>query len=173
MAPDEAIVVVAALGAPHGIRGFSHLRSFTEPPENVLDYAPWLLRRDDGWSAAGAEVRRHRGGLVARVSGIADRDAAALLSGVEIGVPIGSLPAAEDGEYYWRDLVGIAVRNPAGAALGRVVRMMATGAHDVMVLDDGGRERLVPFVADIVVSVRLAADAAPGEVVADWEPDWD
>lgn len=173
MSPDGAVVVVAALGAPHGIRGFSHLRSFTQPPENVLDYAPWLLCRDGRWCAADAEVRRYRGGLVARVAGVADRDAAALLSGVEIGVRADSLPEAEEGEYYWRDLVGLAVRNPAGEPLGRVARMLATGAHDVMVLDDRGRERLVPFVADIVRSVRLGSLAVPGEVVADWERDWD
>ncbi len=168
-------MVVAAIGAPFGIRGFSHLRSFTEPPNNVLDYQPWLARRDGHWTDASAEIQHHRGGIVVRLAGIDDRDDAAAMRGVEIGVPAARLPAPDEDEFYWRDLVGREVRNLEGVALGTVAGMMATGAHDVMVLDDNGAERLIPFARAHVLSV--ADPAGPkttksGPLLVDWQPDW-
>lgn len=121
-----------------------------------------------------AEVERHRGGIVARLAGIDNRDDAAALKGVEIGVPAGSLPAPNEDEFYWRDLVGREVRNLEGVVLGTVADMMATGAHDVMVLDDHGAERLIPFVRAHVLSVANArpASASRGALLVDWQPDW-
>lgn len=167
-------MVVAAIGAPFGVRGFAHLRSFTDPPDNVLDYQPWLARRDGRWMDTSAEVERHRGGIVARLAGIDNRDDAAALKGVEIGVPAASLPAPNEDEFYWRDLVGREVRNLEGVVLGTVADMMATGAHDVMVLDDDGAERLIPFVRAHVLAVAgaAAATAKPGPLLVDWQPDW-
>ena len=123
---------------------------------------------------ANAEIERHRGGIVTRLAGIDNRDAAAALKGVEIGVPAASLPEPNEDEIYWRDLVGREVHNLEGVALGTVTDMMATGAHDVMVLDDHGTERLIPFVRAHVRAVAHAvpASAEPGPLLVDWQPDW-
>ena len=173
-AQAEAVVVVAAIGAPFGVRGFSHLRSFTDPPDNVLDYPPWLARLNGRWMDTNAENERHRGGIVTRLAGIDNRDDAAALKGVEIGVPAASLPVPNEDEFYWRDLVGREVCNLEGVALGTVANMMATGAHDVMVLNDHGEERLIPFVRAHVLSVASAVPASskPGPLLVDWQPDW-
>lgn len=165
-------MVVAAIGAPFGVRGFSHLRSFTDPPDNVLDYQPWLVRRDGRWMEADAEVQRHRGGIVVRFAGIDNRDDAAAIRGVEIGVPAERLPAPDEGEFYWRDLVGREVRNLEGVALGVVTGMMATGAHDVMVLDDNGVERLIPFARAFVQSASDEGESKAKPLLVDWQPDW-
>lgn len=165
-------MVVAAIGAPFGVRGFSHLRSFTDPPDNVLDYQPWLVRRNGRWVDANAEIERHPRGIVVRLAGIDNRDDAAAQRGVEIGVPAASLPAPDEDECYWRDLVGREVHNLEGVALGMVTGMMATGAHDVMVLDDHGVERLIPFAGAFVRSV--SGDDGPNAkpLLVDWQPDW-
>jgi 16S rRNA processing protein RimM len=75
------------------------------------------------------------------------------------------LPPLEAGEYYWTDLEGLTVRNTAGQVLGSVERLLETGANDVLVLD-GGRDRLIPFVAGQVV---LNVDLEAGEIEVDWE----
>ena len=108
---------------------------------------------------------------MARLAGIDNRDDAAALRGVEIGVPADTLPATDEDEFYWRDLVGREVRNLEGVVLGTVADMMPTGAHDVMVLDDNGTERLIPFVRAHVLSVGGAA-AKPDPLLVDWQPDW-
>ena len=178
-AGGEDMVVIASLGRPFGVHGWVHVRSFTEPPDNALHYQPWRLRRAAGalagasatppdWETFAVEARRHAKGLVARIAGYTSREATAAWRGAEVGVDASVLPAAEPGEYYWRDLVGLAAATERGESLGEVARLFATPAHDVLVLADGERERLVPFTKDIVSDVDLSA----GRVVLAWQPDW-
>ena len=144
------------------------VRSYTEPAENLLAYRPWQLNREGQWQAVEAEARVHHGGFIGRLAEVADRDVAALFVGAEIGVERSVLPAPDADEYYWRDLTGLQVRNLDGDALGCVTRLLPTPAHDVLVVEDAGRERLIPFVRKAVAEVDIAA----GCVVVDWPRDW-
>lgn len=172
-ADSDAIVLVGLVGAPFGLKGWAHVRSFTDPPENLLGYEPWQLRRNSGpteadWERIEVEVERHASGLIARFDGVRDREAAVELRGSGIGVAASVLPAPEEGEYYWRDLIGAEVANKAGVRLGKVQRLFATPAHDVLVVADDVGERLIPFVEEWVVDVGPGS----GRVVVDWEADW-
>ncbi|MFU8815714.1 MAG: ribosome maturation factor RimM [Pseudomonadales bacterium] len=149
-------VVVGRIGAAHGVAGAMHVTSFTVPPENILEYRPWLL--EDGGGYREVKVRSlkvHGTGFVAQLAGIEDRDRAQALAGTLIAVPRDALPALDpDEEYYWQDLVGLTVVNTAGSELGEVVRLLSTGAHDLLVV--GADETLIPFVAAFVLEVDLA-----------------
>ena len=169
----DAVVVVGVVGAPFGVKGWAHVTSYTDPPGNLLDYGPWQLRgetgtNDPGWAPIEVEAQRHGGGLIARFSGVRDRDAAVDLRGAGIGVSAGVFPVPEHGEYYWRDLIGSAVVNRAGRRLGEVQRLFATPAHDVLVVVDDQGERLIPFVSEWVVAVIPECR----RVVVDWQADW-
>ncbi|WP_420468690.1 ribosome maturation factor RimM [Panacagrimonas sp.] len=158
----------------YGVKGWVKLHSFTRPIDNLLEYAPWWIARGSGFEANLVEGRLHAGGLIASISGpdgqtIADRDVAASLIGAEIQVERDRLPEPGEGEFYWFDLVGLAVRNLEGVALGTVAAVTSNGAQDVLVLRDGEVERLIPFVqGPIIQSVSLQ----DGAIVADWEPDY-
>ena len=170
---SDAVVLVGLVGAPFGVKGWAHVRSYTDPPENLLGYEPWQLRRSSGtreagWEPTEVEVEPHASGLIARFDGIRDRDAAVELRGSGIGVAASVLPAPEEGEYYWRDLIGAEVANKAGVRLGEIRRLLATPAHDVLVVGDDDGERLIPFVGEWVVAVTPES----GRVVVDWEADW-
>jgi 16S rRNA processing protein RimM len=168
MDPDRP-VVVGRITRAHGVRGWVRIQSWTAPPENLLGYRPWLLREGDGWRALAVdEVDRQPKGLIARLGGVDDRDAADALAGREIAVPRHCLPAAEDDEYYWFDLIGLEVRTPDGRELGRIERLLETGANDVLVVRGEDRERLVPFIESVVREVDLEA----GRLIADWDPDF-
>lgn len=161
------VVVIGTIGAPFGIGGWMHVKSFTDPPDNILDYAPWRLQSRGEWRPVDAQVRAHRAGFIARITGVADRDHAAELRGSDIGVSADVLGATEPGEYYWRDLIGLAVTNGTGESLGHVTRLTATPAHDVLVVKDRDRERLIPFVREIVLNVE------PGHrLIVDWQANW-
>ena len=162
------VVVVGVVGAPFGVKGWIHVRSFTEPAENLLAYQPWLLGRAERWEAVTSEARAHRGGFVAHLGEAGDRDAAAAMAGLRIGVDAALLPPPAENETYWRDLVGLHVASLSGEALGVVSRIVPMPAHDVLAIDDGGRERLIPFVREIVADVDLAA----GRLRVDWQPGW-
>jgi len=106
--------------------------------------------------------------LLARVAGIEVREVATTWVGREIFITRGQLPPTAAGEVYWADLIGLAVVNRSGIELGEVVRLLETGAHDVLVVR-GDRERLIPFVRGVhVVSIDLHAR----RVVVEWEADY-
>ena len=106
-------------------------------------------------------------GVVVRLEGCHDRDQAGDYSGCEIAVDRSRFPSLEDGEFYWTDLVGLRVINSEGVDLGRIERMMETGANDVMVVR-GATERLIPFLTGSVVQ---SVDFDDEAVVVDWHQD--
>lgn len=169
----DGVVLVGVVGAPFGVEGWAHVRSYTDPPDNLLGYAPWQLRRqtgenDSGWVPIEVEVQRHGGGLIARFEGVRNRDRAVELRGSGIGVLASALPVPAQGEYYWRDLIGTEVVNQAGVHIGQVQRLFATPAHDVLVVVDDFGERSIPFVKEWVIAVLPEC----GRMVVDWEADW-
>lgn len=162
-------MVVGRITGVFGIKGWVKVASFTDPADNLLDYRPWLLESGDGFVPLElAEVKRRTGGFVARIDGCDDRTSAEAFTGRDIAVPRSEMPAAAEGEYYWFDLVGLDVVTPGGETLGRVQRLMQTGANDVLVTREGSKERLVPFIASVVTDVDLAAR----RITAEWDPDF-
>lgn len=161
-------LVLGRITGPFGLRGWVKVFSYTEPREAVLNYKRWLLSNKGEWQAVTVvEGQRHGKTVIVRIDGFEDRDQAASLAGTEIGVPRDELPQIEDGHFYWSDLEGLRVVNHDGTELGRVAYLLETGAKDVMVIE-GERERLIPFVMDRVV---LGVDLAEGVIRVDW--DWD
>ena len=161
-------VVLGRIVGLFGVRGWVKVFSHTDPREAVLEHKSWLLNRNDSWqSVQVAEGKRQGKSVIARLSGIDDRDAAAALVGSDIGVPRDALPDAKPGEFYWVDLEGLRVVQNDGSDLGRVDYLLATGANDVLVVK-GETERLIPFVMDEIV---LDVDLGNGVITVDWE--WD
>lgn len=151
------------LGA-FGIQGWIRIQSYTRPAEGVLDYRRWRLG-DKVWEVE--EGRPQGSSVVAKLKGLAGRDEAMALRGLEVQVERSEMPDAEPGEYYWFDLVGCEVHNLSGAELGQVESLFSNGAQDVLVIR-GERERMVPFVPEIVKHVDLGRK----RIVLDWEPEY-
>jgi 16S rRNA processing protein RimM len=162
------MVVMARVVAPFAVKGWIRVQPFTQLPASLLDYPVWWLGREGGWTPRALEEGAvHGKSVVAKLAGCDERDAAAAMQGLEVAVPRSQLPQSQPGEYYWSDLLGLAVRNLQNQALGRVERLLETGANQVLVVR-GDRERLIPCVAAFVVTV----DLAQGEIVVDWGLDF-
>ncbi len=162
------VVPVGTVGRAHGVRGWVRVRSDMQPPEELLRHPTWLLERVGGWRpVAVRSARAHGTAFVAHLEGVEDRDAAAALAGLRLGLPREALPALDDGQYYWVDLIGLEVLDEAGESLGVVREMIETGANDVMVVrpdtaPEPGRtrrpDRIIPFLTgDVVREVELDA----------------
>jgi len=168
-APDNAPeqVVVARISGAYGVLGWIRVVSFTEPPENILEYGPWYVAEGSGWRELGiGEIKVHGEGFIAKLRDVTSRDQAQALSGRLIAVPRDQLPALDEAsEYYWRDLVGLEVFDTAGQRLGRVDHLLATGPHDVLVIKQGDETCLIPFLEKYVPEVDLAA----GKLLVDWQ----
>lgn len=154
--------------APYGVKGWIKIHPYTEAIEGLTRYAEWWLGKQGEWRKAVVIQSRPQGKtLVAKLQGCDDRAAARLLKNLHIAVERSHLPAAKEGEYYWADLIGLEVVNLRGEALGVVSALFATGANDVLRVQ-GERERLIPFIPQVVREVSLDAAA----IRVDWELDY-
>lgn len=154
--------------APYGVNGWIKIQPFTQESRGLLDYSLWQVGREGAWQPRSVESAKvHGAAVVAKLEGITDRDQAAVLQGMRIAISREQFPEADAGEFYWADLVGLKVVNAAGIDLGTVSRVFETGANDVLVVE-GERERLLPFVETVVRQV----DVAGGTITVDWEADY-
>jgi 16S rRNA processing protein RimM len=161
------MLVLGPISGVYGVRGWVKVFSETEPRDNILTFQRWYLGASCHPRRV-ADGRRRGKGLVARLEGCEDRDQAAALVGSEIAIRRDQLPPPKDDEYYWADLEGLTVETLEGIPLGRVDRLFATAANDVLVVK-GERERLLPFVWDRVVR---DVDLDRGCMRVDWDPDF-
>ena len=150
-------ICVAQIGAAHGIRGEVRLRSFTGDPMAVTSYGP--LESEDGKQRFEIEaLRPAKDVFVARLRGVADRDAAEKLTNLRLYVSRDKLPPAEEGEFYHADLVGLVAVTPDGAALGTVSAVLNFGAGDILEIKPvSGEPLLVPFTDTTVPDIDMKA----------------
>jgi 16S rRNA processing protein RimM len=154
---------------PHGVKGWLHVESFTEPLEALLDYRTWTLCRGAERVQQVLEEGRLQGKeLVVRLRGIADRQAAQAFVGMMIEVARSELPAPAAREYYRADLLGLTVSNREGVHLGVLAQFVEGAAGVMMVIRDAAKtERWVPAAPEYLWAVDLAA----GRIVVDWPAD--
>jgi 16S rRNA processing protein RimM len=151
-----APICVARIGAAHGVRGAVKLWTFTEDPLAVKAYGP-LLTKDGARQFEVTHAREAKGHLVATLKGIATREDAERLNGLELYIPREKLPATDENEYYHADLIGLAAVTPANEPLGRVIAIHNFGAGDIIEISpQSGATMLLPFTNAVVPSVDLA-----------------
>ncbi len=187
--PDDAVEVGRIVDA-WGIQGGIKVQPFSADPQALFSSRRWFLKPPEGPAPkpGAAAVRlprllkitqaREQGALVvARAQEVPDRNAAEALKGARIFISRQSFPTAQEGEYYWVDLIGLSVVNREGAELGTVADLLDTGAHCVLRVrrPDAApqakgeeAERLIPFVDAYVDEVDL-----PGRrITVDWGLDY-
>ncbi|MFC6632193.1 ribosome maturation factor RimM [Microbulbifer taiwanensis] len=167
------LVTVGRITAVYGVRGWVKVHSYTEPMDNILQFERWWLQEANGWEPLQIDGgKRHGKGLIIHIKGVDDRDLAARFCQRDIAIERSAMPALTEGEYYWHQLEGLRVISHFGGGehdFGTVVRMMETGANDVMVVRGGGdkRERLIPYLPGEFIS---DIDLDAGVITVDWDP---
>jgi 16S rRNA processing protein RimM len=151
-------VLLGRIAGAHGIRGEVLIKTHTERPESIAAYGP-LSDESGARSFLISRARATAKGVIARIDGVGDRNAAEALKGMELFVDRERLPAPADDEFYFADLVGLAAVSPDGAPIGTIVSVQNYGAGDLLEIKlDGQRStELVPFADAFVPSVDLAA----------------
>jgi len=151
----KSLVVLATIGAAHGIRGEVRVKSFTADPMSLADYGP--LVSADGRTFEMERLRPAKGVVIVKFRGIDDRNSAEALNGVELSVERSALPPAEAGEYYHADLIGLEAVDAEGRPLGRVVAVENFGAGDILeIAPPDGVSLLIPFTNATVPDIDLA-----------------
>ncbi len=170
------MILLGKVSGVFGVKGWVKVHSDTEPRENILTYSPWYLQRQGQWQEYRLLAGKRQGKtVIAQLEHVSDRDVAVELRDTRIAIRRSQLPSAEEGNYYWSDLVGLQVVTTTGIELGQIDALMETGANDVLVVHekaDAGHkpvERLIPFIQDAVVK---SIDLSSGEMIVDWDPDF-
>jgi 16S rRNA processing protein RimM len=152
-------ICVARIGAAHGVRGEVKLWSFTQDPAAVANYGP--LETKDGSRRFEIEaLRPAKDHFVARIAGVANRDAAEELRNLEFYIPRERLPEIEEADtFYHADLVGLEAVTKNGETIGTVSAVYNFGASDVIEIKPaaGGEPLLVPFTDATVPEINLEA----------------
>ena len=179
--PDDAIEVGCIVDA-WGVQGAFKVHPFSDDPQALYASRGWFLKPPAGVSPTrrGAvptllritSARPHGEAIVAHAHDIVDRSAAEALRGARVFVARASFPTADDGEFYWVDLIGMTVLNRQGDALGKVIGLVETGPHSVLrvrpTAADAAAETLIPFVDAYVDEVNLGGR----RITVDWGLDY-
>lgn len=171
--PAERILL-ATIGAAHGVKGEVRVKSFAAEPMAIGEYGALLT--EDGRRFEIERLRPAKGDmLVVKFRGVDDRNAAEALNGVKLHVERSALPAPDEDEFYHVDLIGLAAADPAGAAIGEVTAVHDFGAGAMLEIQpDGGRSLLVPFTKAAVPHVDIAGRRVtvivPAEIEVEGEP---
>jgi 16S rRNA processing protein RimM len=164
------MVIMGRIAAAQGIKGWIKIQPYTEYLDSLLDYRSWWIGHEHGpWREV--EVQQcevHNKTLAAQLPDCTDRNAAEKLKGLLIAVPRSSLPQQSEGEYYWSDLIGLAVMNEEGEQLGTVASLLETGANQVLSVKGDNGEILIPFVATAIRQVDLQNKC----IRVDWAADY-
>ena len=182
MAASDAtsqLISIATIVGVYGIKGWVKLRINLEDPASLTSLSPKQLIDPSGNRVRSVDittVRTQGKGFIAKFAGVDDRNSAELLRGHSIEIPESSLPGLNDGEFYWRDLIGCRVElsvDDKNLSLGCVDHLIETGANDVLVvrptedsIDD--RERLIPWLEEDVIA---AVDIGSQRISVRWHPD--
>ncbi len=179
--PDDALEV-GRIGEAWGLNGDFRVLPYADPPTALLAAARWHLRPADDFAPRAAvaplpptleiaRVRARGDGFVASSPAVTDRTAAEALRGARIFIARSRFPAPGSDEFYWVDLIGMAVSNRAGVHLGSVVGLLDNGAQSILRVAPApgeGGELLIPFVSAYVDDVDLGAR----HIAVDWGVDY-
>jgi len=178
VAPAGDFLLVGEFGRAYGLKGEVRLKSFTADPLAIASYGP--LVADGGRTVALKTVRQAPGGvadlLIARVDGVASRESAEALNRARLYLGRDKLPLPQEDEFLLADLIGLAVQDPSGIALGTIVAVPNFGGGDLLEIKpvQGGQTALLPFtrafVPDIDIAARRVVVDAPGDLFEPAKP---
>jgi 16S rRNA processing protein RimM len=173
--PDDLVPVGYVSGA-YGLDGWVRIKPYSADADALLNAKTWWLDKPDFHDVEMMQAKTHSGDVVARLMGVAGRDAAEALKGAAVQIPRSHFPALPKDEFYWVDLIGLAVENLQGEQLGLVTDLMDNGAHPILRVaasqavepEKTPQELLIPFVDQFVKTV----DQKAKKITVDWGLDY-
>ncbi|MBC7500983.1 MAG: ribosome maturation factor RimM [Herminiimonas sp.] len=175
MVIPEDLVMVGYVSGAYGLNGWVRIKPYSNDADALLHAKTWWLDKPDLHDVDMMQAKMHSGDVVAKLMGVAGREGAEALKGAAVKIPRSHFPALSGDEFYWVDLIGLAVENLQGELLGQVADMMDNGAHPILrvaaanAADDGkAQEILIPFVDRFVKTV----DQAAKKITVDWGLDY-
>ncbi|MFL6708337.1 MAG: ribosome maturation factor RimM [Massilia sp.] len=167
------LVQVGYVSGAYGVTGSIRVTPFSTDADALLNVKSWWLDKPALQAVNVRTAKIHGGDVVAQLVGVVGRDPAEALKGAAVSIPRSEFPQLAEDEFYWSDLIGLAVVNLQGEALGTVSDMMDNGAQSILRItplpaEGAPAERLVPYVDQYVKTVDLAGKT----ITLDWGLDY-
>ncbi len=176
MNQSDDYILLGKISGVHGIKGWVKVFSHTSPRVKITEYSQWYMKssKDQSWVSRKLIEGKEQGkNIIAQLDGIQYRDEAEALVGTEIAIHKDQLEVLAEGEYFWRDLIGLSVETTLGEKLGQIDWLFNTGSNDVIVVKDTEsaelKEHLLPFIYDDVIKT---VDIDKSLMVVDWDPEF-
>ena len=160
MADD--LLTVGKITGHFGVQGGVKVFSYTQPMENITSYTDWYVGER---LYKGINAKKHGKTIIAMLPEINSRELAEALVGQMVAIDRQQLSALNNDDYYWHQLIGLAVVDKQGCQFGMVDSLFETGANDVMVVKQDDEEMLIPYLWGKTV---LNVDLDKGQICVDW-----
>ncbi len=176
MSESDDYILLGEISGVHGIKGWVKVFSHTSPRVKITEYPQWFMKssKDQSWVSRKLIEGKVQGkNIIAQLDGVHYRDEAEALVGTEIAIHKDQLEVLAEGEYFWRDLIGLSVETTKGEKLGQIDWLFNTGSNDVIIIKESegvdAKEHLLPFIFDDVIkSVNIEKSL----MVVDWDPEF-
>ncbi|WP_299873695.1 ribosome maturation factor RimM [uncultured Cocleimonas sp.] len=175
MSQSNDYIILGEISGVHGIKGWVKVFSHTSPREQITEYKEWFIkRRGDDWKPIKVVDGKKQGkNIIALLENTHYRDQAEAFVGSEIAIHKDQLKELAEGQYYWRDLIGLSVETKEGEKLGIIDWLFDTGSNDVLIVKDTDgteiKERMLPYImGDVIQSIDLEKSL----MIVDWDPEF-
>ena len=161
---DDEFILVASVGKPVGLKGWAKVNSFTRPPENLFNFKNFFLEVDGDKENINIDKFSKSGkNYILKVESLDSIEEIERLKNKEIFIKSEDLPKLKENEFYWKDLIGMEVRQIDGTFIGVVVEIIETGSDDVLVVEKNNKKELIPFNFGEIIK-----EVSDDSIIVDW-----
>lgn len=158
MTDQNELIPIGKIVGTHGIKGLVKVYSYSGNIQSLQSAETVFLKGKDGSHTEYSvrSVSAHAGGFIVGLGSFSDINQVLFMVGSEICLMRSQFPAPDEDEYYWRDLIGLAVHTDDGVELGTLVDIFETGSNDIYVVRGSSKEYLIPAIADVISCVDIS-----------------
>lgn len=170
-------IILGKIGSASGVQGWLRMFSYTEKKENIFTYYPLFIKKKEFnfYEIKLEDWKKYKNYFLIKINSVKDREIAKLFVNYEIIVDASNLSVLADGDYYWKDLIDCKVVTKENYNLGKVINLIETGSHDVLVVQSnikdifGINERFIPFInKKIIKKVNITTRI----IIVNWNPNF-
>lgn len=152
------LILIGHVIRPHGLTGLLRIVSYAQSKETFLEAGSVFLIKgeNDLYEKKVVSIRPHRSFYLLKLSGLNSIDQAEIFRGAGILIRKDSLLKRDEDEFFWHELLGLEVYLVTGQYLGVLKEIFPTGSNDVYVVENQGKEFLIPAIHQVVKEINIA-----------------
>ena len=152
------LILIGQVVRPHGLTGLLRIVSYAESKETFLRAGSVFLDKgeDELFERRVVSIMAHRSVYLLKLSGLRSVDEAEFFNGAGILIRKDSVVRSDEDEFFWYELIGLDVYLITGQYVGVLKGIFPTGSNDVYVVENEGREFLIPAIHQVVKEINIA-----------------